>query len=750
MIRIGGRSQSKRLEGKNLRVVRGEAQNTRVERQILGKTYSELETSTESAGMTLKPLHQTRKGPTWSTLEKFLCRESPAIYWQLDPMDEDGFEVVGGDQLAVWLGRRPWGSDAEIEALKHGNTIQILTTRAEANINSLNHLERWALAETWLAMVRQQETERLWEKRNHANTLRDRITNVHDDHNRRTLLQADVIGVTTTGLARSITMLRHVHPKVVICEEAAEVMEAHLISAFMPGVEHFVQIGDHRQLRPQILNYSLSLETQSGQAWQLDRSQFERRATGEPGMRAAPVAQLDVQRRMRPEISRLIRRVYPSLKDHESVMTTPDVVGMRHNLFWLDHNHPEESRDDGARAKSHSNDWEVEMATSLVRHLVRQGVYASSDIALLTPYTGQLKKLRASLSNDFEVFLGERDMDILAFEDDGHSGEEPAASGLEVNHKPLQKRELLQTLRLATVDNFQGEEAKVIIVSLVRSNKRQKVGFLRTENRINVLLSRAQHGMYLIGNTETYLHVDMWADVHSQLAQTGAVGEEIHLCCPRHPDTPILCSKPDDFVRKSPEGGCDLPCDERLEPCGHRCKSRCHSRTMHDAFLCPQECPRIRSTCSHACTNLCGAACGPCFVKVHGVSLPCGHIKKEMKCYETLDLAKVRCTVKVEKEVPGCGHIVSVECCKAVDSEGFSCPTPCNETLGCGHKCPGSCGNCGKQEGHLRCTKTCDRPYGICNHRCSKTCHEGQDCGTCQKPCEVRASSLFSQHADGM
>jgi superfamily I DNA and/or RNA helicase len=45
-----------------------------------------------------------------------------------------------------------------------------------------------------------------------------------------------------------------------------------------------------------------------------------------------------------------------------------------------------------------------------------------------------------------------------------------------------------------------GEEAKVVIISLVRCNEAGKAGFLNTTNRINVLLSRAQHGMYLIGN----------------------------------------------------------------------------------------------------------------------------------------------------------------------------------------------------------------------------------------------------------
>ena len=53
------------------------------------------------------------------------------------------------------------------------------------------------------------------------------------------------------------------------------------------------------------------------------------------------------------------------------------------------------------------------------------------------------------------------------------------------------------------MDNFQREEAKVIVISLVRSNDERKCGFLKTSNRINVLLSRARHGIYIIGNIYT-------------------------------------------------------------------------------------------------------------------------------------------------------------------------------------------------------------------------------------------------------
>ncbi|KAJ5154999.1 uncharacterized protein N7500_010438 [Penicillium coprophilum] len=595
IIRIGGRSQATELEGKNLRVV------------------------SKDIGKTRRP-------------------------------DTEGFTTVTGDKLLNWLGTTSMKIQKDQnESGVDDVRLEGLTRAANENIHSLSIPERRILAMSWFRQWQEIETASLFEALDHAADLRGDINAVHEEVNRRALIQADVVGITTTSLARHIETLRRVGTKVIICEEAAEIMEAHVISALMPGVEHFIQIGDHRQLRPQIQNHSLSLESSTGKMWQLDRSQFERRALGEPGLKPAPIAQLNVQRRMRPEISQLIRNVYPKLEDHQSVTTVPNVVGMRNNLFWLDHLCDEDSRDDGSRVKSHSNQWEVDMATALVRHLVRQGEYKSTDIALLTPYTGQLRKLRTSLSKDFEICLSERDLETLAADGfEKAEDENPESNG----RKALEKKTLLQTLRLATVDNFQGEEAKVIVVSLVRSNSKRKVGFLRTENRINVLLSRAQHGMYLIGNAQTYQNVPMWADVHSQLSRANAVGMELALCCPRHPGTPILCSEPHDFERKSPEGGCSLPCDRRLDPCGHQCQAKCHSAAMHDGFACGKPCPRIRSTCQHECPKLCGENCGLCLTKIQDVELPCGHIKKVLYCHQMSNLDLIKCDVRVEKTVP--------------------------------------------------------------------------------------------------
>ncbi|RMX58872.1 hypothetical protein pdam_00025884, partial [Pocillopora damicornis] len=45
-----------------------------------------------------------------------------------------------------------------------------------------------------------------------------------------------------------------------------------------------------------------------------------------------------------------------------------------------------------------------------------------------------------------------------------------------------------------------GQENDIILVSLVRSNNENKIGFLSQKNRICVAISRARCGLYLFGN----------------------------------------------------------------------------------------------------------------------------------------------------------------------------------------------------------------------------------------------------------
>ncbi len=41
---------------------------------------------------------------------------------------------------------------------------------------------------------------------------------------------------------------------------------------------------------------------------------------------------------------------------------------------------------------------------------------------------------------------------------------------------------------------MQGEEARIVVLSLTRNNKAGDIGFIKTPNRVNVMLSRAKEG----------------------------------------------------------------------------------------------------------------------------------------------------------------------------------------------------------------------------------------------------------------
>lgn len=707
--------------------------------------YKKLDADTQQIQRGLGKAHAVLKRADWPTLQYHLQQRYPRIHSQFDQYDEDGFETVGRHPFEQWI-----GSGSTSDLILTPDELNGLFCKGAANIHALSQQERMSLVRLWTQELHAAAVDDLSEKVKETDTTRKEMANVHDEADRRALQNADVIGITTTGLAKRMSVLSRVRCKVVICEEAGEVMEPHMVCALLPTVEHFIQIGDHQQLRPSINNYNLSLESNQGALYKLDRSQFERLSVPERGRQTMPVAQLNVQRRMRPQISRLIREtIYPRLIDHPSTTRLPDVVGVRKNVFWLNHDHMEEGQAPDTHQRSHANLWEAEMVHALVRHIVRQGEYSSSDIAVLTPYTGQLQKIRAAMRNDFEVVLSDRDQDAL--ERDGFNvantgSEDPEPDVASHLSATLKKKKLSDLLRVATIDNFQGEEAKIVIVSLVRSNQARKVGFLRTTNRVNVLLSRAQQGMYLIGNTDTYTNVSMWQKVLDMLRASESVGNSLDLCCPRHKDTVIQVAKPDDFPRFSPEGGCRVACSWRLIDCGHMCLARCHSEAMHRVFSCPQPCQRHHQLCGHPCQKqTCGEDCGKCLVKLKDVQLPCGHLKSDISCYQTQALASIRCDHPVQKRVPGCAHTVELSCSVDVTAGYYRCPTPCEEVLPCGHTCSGTCGKCSSKTAngepaptHQVCQKVCGRPLGTCNHTCPRACHDGEDCGSCTAPCEVR------------
>ncbi|KAK5225217.1 hypothetical protein LTR47_009642 [Exophiala xenobiotica] len=297
----------------------------------------------------------------------------------------------------------------------------------------------------------------------------------------------NVIGMTTTACATRWEQLLCIGIETTLCEEAAEVMEAHTLCSLLPTTKHAILIGDPLQLRPETNEQMLTLETRVGMEYRLDESLLERlMLPRDPSASAVPVSQLNIQRRMHPEIANITRITYPYLRDHESTLDRLPTHGLVHRMFWWDHRIPEMDADD---LKSHVNLYEVEMVAGLVNYLLRGGAYDQGDIAILTPYCGQLSKLHERLSATCDIWLSEKDRELLLDESLVALGAEGRGTKDEVPMSDM--------LRMATVDNFQGEEARVIILSTVRSGG--SAGFLKTINRINVACSRARDGFYTIG-----------------------------------------------------------------------------------------------------------------------------------------------------------------------------------------------------------------------------------------------------------
>ena len=139
------------------------------------------------------------------------------------------------------------------------------------------------------------------------------------------------------------------------------------------------------------------------------------------------------------------------------------------------------------------------MALHLALYLVRNKHVLAHRITILTTYTAQLHQL--------------------------------------LNSRRRLMKELTQ-VRMTVVDNFQGEENDVIILSLVRNNKRNSVGFLRIDNRICVALSRARNGLYILGNMHILVAASpLWAHMENVLMENGEIGEEIPLRCNRNHQT---------------------------------------------------------------------------------------------------------------------------------------------------------------------------------------------------------------------
>lgn len=137
----------------------------------------------------------------------------------------------------------------------------------------------------------------------------------------------------------------------------------------------------------------------------------------------------------------------------------------------------------GDKKPQWNNPFEVEVIINLLRLLRKKpGVTKPPKLALLSPYNKQIEKISAALEK-----------------------ERKSIGNIQNFSKPDDSPSFC-----STVDAFQGAEADLTIISLVRNNSDSyplsALGILLDSRRMNVLLSRAKHQLVIIGSYEFIKH----------------------------------------------------------------------------------------------------------------------------------------------------------------------------------------------------------------------------------------------------
>ncbi|OKL58161.1 hypothetical protein UA08_06509 [Talaromyces atroroseus] len=363
----------------------------------------------------------------------------------------------------------------------------------------------------------------------------------------KVLREKRIIACTTTAAAKYTRAIHAAKPAVIIVEEAGEILESHLLALLGEDTKQLMMIGDHKQLRPRVNNHALTVE--KGNGYNINVSLFERLIN-----RGFPFAGLWNQHRMRPGISRLLSTIaYPALTDAPKTLGRPGIRGLQDQVMFINHGHHESDLPDvheryESTSGSKRNLFEAEMVHQLVRHLGQQG-YTSDEMVILTPYLGQLSILREKLSETKEPVLSNLDSSDLI-----QAGLLSAsASATKPNKKPI---------RISTIDNYQGQETDIVVVSLVRGNITGDIGLMASPGRVNFMLSRARNGIILIGNRDTFLQSEMgnstWKSLIGRLSEYGHVYDGIPVRCEQHPERNLTIRDPEGFLGIVPDGGCGV------------------------------------------------------------------------------------------------------------------------------------------------------------------------------------------------
>ncbi|CDW90128.1 phage head-tail family protein [Stylonychia lemnae] len=271
--------------------------------------------------------------------------------------------------------------------------------------------------------------------------------------------------IITTCLNSSDKRLKGIRFKQVIIDEAAQCQEIETLIA-LRNANQAVLIGDQKQLGPRLTTI-------------IDgpKSMFERMLKAD-----YPYYMLTTQYRMHPFLLTLPNQMF-----YQNKIQNGYIQQLRN--FFIDRDKPllfiHIDSNQSKFGTSYFNMDEAQAVHDITKFLVTQEKYDIKKFGFISGYNGQIQKL-SSVLKDFKL---EEDC-------------------------------------IGTVDSYQGRECDLIIFSAVRSSSQgtsNGIGFLSDKNRANVALTRAQHGLIIIGNKHFLSKDQKWKKYISFLEQNEVV-----------------------------------------------------------------------------------------------------------------------------------------------------------------------------------------------------------------------------------
>lgn len=279
------------------------------------------------------------------------------------------------------------------------------------------------------------------------------------------LQHADVICCTCVGAGDP--RLAKMQFRSVLIDESTQATEPECMIPVVLGCKQLILVGDHCQLGPVVM---CKKAARAG----LSQSLFERLVV--LGIR--PI-RLQVQYRMHPALS-----AFPSNIFYEGSLQN-GVTAAERTRKTLDFPWPQLDKpmffyttagqeEISSSGTSYLNRTEAANVEKIATRFLRSSI-KPDQIGIITPYEGQ----RAYVVQYMQ-----------------YSG-------------ALNKK-LYQEIEVASVDAFQGREKDFIILSCVRSNEHQGIGFLNDPRRLNVALTRARYGIIIVGNPKVLSKQPLW------------------------------------------------------------------------------------------------------------------------------------------------------------------------------------------------------------------------------------------------